>query len=69
MNYYEYLKRGLNINGYSRKKDKNNEYIVSKQSTEYDQLQSNQEEFEVDANSQYSFWRVRYSGLFCQRFD
>lgn len=44
--------------GYARIKDKFTDYFVSKQSTEFDMMATENEEFEVDPVSQFSFWRV-----------
>ncbi len=39
-------------------RDKFNAYLVSKDWTEFDKLQSTVEEFEVDAATEFSFWRI-----------
>lgn len=58
MNFKDWLNVSLPLNGYSHIKDKYSEYIVSNQTTEFDKLKSSKEEFEVDAETEFSFWRI-----------
>ena len=58
MNYHEFLNRILPKNGYKYVKDKYTSYIVSGQQTEFDKLKKAKDEFEVDAPSQFSFWKI-----------
>ncbi len=58
INFKEWLNISLPLNGYNHIKDKHSEYIVSKQTTEFDKLKSSEEEFEVDADTEFSFWRI-----------
>lgn len=58
MDAFSFLNTWLPQQGYARIKDKFTDYLVSKQTTEHDKMASSKEEFDVDPNSAFSFWRV-----------
>jgi len=58
IDFHTFLNISLPNNGYEHKKDKHTSYIVSKQTTEFDKLKTQKEEFEVDTVNEFSFWRI-----------
>lgn len=55
---FTFMNTWLNEQGYARIKDKFTDYIVSKQTIDFNKIKSSEEEYEADPISEFSFWRI-----------